>query len=343
MTKMTIKRKTIIKEIQEKRYFYSYFLFGKNGYQIKETLDALKKAVLALGFESFDLENFDAGENNFDIQTLKRAVLTPPMASSKRLIILDKIEKIQEFGRKILLSLLESPVETSILVMVMSQSPPRPKKKKSSFFDKLMRLARSERFDNLKPSSIKKWLKDYFEKRGYLIDEDAIETILEFIGNNQTSLAEEVEKIITYTGEKRHLEREDVLNILSSNMVKTVFDLTDAIGRKELKNALSILNYLLQWGEPPMKILAMLRRFLLELKGTMYYKRKNFLYPEIAKKMRIRDYVVNKYKYFLSNFTYDGLKARLNLLCDAELRMKTGKNDVIVLTDIVYNLIKWRE
>jgi len=332
---MRTERETIIQEIRERKLFNFYFLSGENEYKIKEVLQELKKEVLNPGFDSFDLDKFDVAEKGFDIDDLKRAFLTPPMASLKRLIVLDSIDKLMGTDKKKLLSLLESPIETSILVMIASPS----KKTKEAFFDKIKSLSRSENFRKLKKYSLEKWIIDYVEERGCSIEKDGVLAVMEFSGDDQISLSSEIEKMITYVGEKKTLKREDILNVLTSNKVNTVFDLKDAIGRRELKSALSILNYLLEWGEIPEMIFAVLRSFFLRLKGMLYYKRKGLLNTDIAKKMGVMGFIISREINYLSNFSQNELKDRLNLLYDVEVRMKTGGDVNLVLTDLVYNLI----
>ncbi|TES92586.1 MAG: DNA polymerase III subunit delta [Candidatus Cloacimonadota bacterium] len=332
---MKMKSETIFREIKEGKLFDFYFLSGENEYKIQEVLQTLTKAVLNTGFESFDLEKFDAGEKSFALDSLSRAVLTPPMASLKRLIFLAQVEKLTASDRAKLLTLIESRVNTGILVMIASPSA----KVKGEFYNKIKSKSRSENFKKLKTDSLEKWIIDYVGKRGCSIEKEAALAIIEFSGDNQISLSGEIEKMITFVGEKKALKKVDVLNILTSNKVKNVFDLKEAIGKRELKNALSILNYLLEWGEVPEIILAVLRNFFLRLRGVLYYKRKGLLYNDIVKKMRVMSFIISKEMNYLRNFSQDELKVRLNLLYDAEVRMKTGWDVNLVLTDLVYNLI----
>ncbi|GAH70061.1 unnamed protein product, partial [marine sediment metagenome] len=75
------------------------------------------------------------------------------------------------------------------------------------------------------------------------------------------------------------------------------------------------------------------------LKGMLYYKRKGLLNTDIAKKMGVMGFIISREINYLSNFSQNELKDRLNLLYDVEVRMKTGGDVNLVLTDLVYNLI----
>lgn len=332
---MSMKRETILQEIKKKKFYSSYFLSGENEYMVNEIVLSLKNEVLNTGFESFDFEKYDAGENAFDMGTLKRSLCTAPMASLKRLIILEKVDKLVEMDRKQLLTFLTSPIDSTILVMIAISL----KKQKSAFLDKLRKLSRSQGFGNLWRDSLKKWIVDYVRKRESSIEEDAILVLMEYAGNNQLSLSGELDKMITLVGKKKVIKRSDSLSVLTSNMVHTVFDLTDAVGRREREKALAILVYLLGWGEAPEKILAMLRILFIRLKGILFYKRKGLLNKDIARKLGALYFVINREAQYSKYFSIDELKDRLHFLYRAEVRVKTGEEAHLVLTDLVYNLI----
>jgi DNA polymerase-3 subunit delta len=332
---MSGKRASILQEIKNGRYHNSYFLSGSNEYASGEIVQQLKAAVLSSGFEPFDLEQFDAAGSSFDMGELKRAYHTPPMASSRRLTVLTNVDKLSEANRKSLLSMLETPAETGMLIMISNPES----KTKSGFYQKLRLLARSEELRNPKKYPLIKWIKEYAKQSGCKLDEDAVQTIVEYLGEDQLSLSGEIEKMVTYVGRKKHITRKDALAILTSNMVNTVFDLTRAVGERKKQEALSILTYLLDWGEVPEMILGVLRSFFIRLRGFLFYKQRGVLKNDIAKKMGVMFFIVNNELKYVVNFTEGELKQRLRLLYDAEVRIKSGEEAQLILTDLVYNLI----
>jgi DNA polymerase-3 subunit delta len=330
---MKTRKDSLCSEIRKGIVSRSYFFSGTNTYIIEEILQVMREEFLNTGFEPFDLEKFDAGERSFLFDGFKRALSTPPMASSKRMIILERVDKLVERERKELLSLLENSPESSVLVMIAS-----PDMKKTSFYKKLSSVSWSGDFKNLKKYTLEKWIREEVGKKGYTIDNNAILTIIEMLGNNQISVSNEIEKIMTYLGDSENISRDDVLKVLTSNMVSNVFDLTQAIGVRDCERSLGILNYLLEWGEIPERILAVLRRFFLRLKGIQYYTKKGLTTDTIAKKLGEMAFIVNKEIRYVKNFTPDDLKKRLKLLYEAEILMKTGGERDLVLTSLVYNL-----
>ena len=78
-----------------------------------------------------------------------------------------------------------------------------------------------------------------------------------------------IEKLVTYAGEKRQIEAEDVEAVIGRTREETVFDLTGAISGRNLTAALGTLKDLLDQGSPPLMIFSMIVReirFLLQAK-----------------------------------------------------------------------------
>jgi DNA polymerase III delta subunit len=61
------------------------------------------------------------------------------------------------------------------------------------------------------------------------ISEDAKETILSFMGGDMSAIEKEVEKVITYVGEKSTIEKSDILSICSNISSITVWQIAEAI------------------------------------------------------------------------------------------------------------------
>lgn len=69
-----------------------------------------------------------------------------------------------------------------------------------------------------------------------------------------------IEKLIAYAGEKRQIEADDVEAVVGRTKEETVFDLTGAISGRNLNAALRSLRELLDQGDPPLMIFAMITR-----------------------------------------------------------------------------------
>ena len=94
------------------------------------------------------------------------------------------------------------------------------------------------------------WLKDYFKKNGYSIEEDAAEMILEMVENNTESLKNECSRFFTLFPAGKCITAENVDAVLANTREESVFSLFGAMvdasqtPAKRLENSLTILQKL---------------------------------------------------------------------------------------------------
>ena len=69
-------------------------------------------------------------------------------------------------------------------------------------------------------------------------------------------LANEIDKLATYVGDRASIEIEDVRLLSASAQEARIFDLTDALAQRNRKQALNLLHDLLADGEPPLKLIS---------------------------------------------------------------------------------------
>lgn len=87
------------------------------------------------------------------------------------------------------------------------------------------------------------------------------ETLEEFrvlVAAEYRELANELEKLIVYVGERKAIGVEDVHAVCSATHTAVIWELTDAIGTRRLPEAIRILENLLDTGDSPIGILMML-------------------------------------------------------------------------------------
>ena len=79
-------------------------------------------------------------------------------------------------------------------------------------------------------------------------------------GNNMSLMFEELDKLIAFVGEKTQIDERDIQTLVTQTSFDSIFALTDAIGKKSTSQALSSLHSVLNSGEPPIKVNALIAR-----------------------------------------------------------------------------------
>lgn len=113
-----------------------------------------------------------------------------------------------------------------------------------------------ELFDNKKPD----WVRSYFRRGGFSIDEDAIDAILELVENNTDALRRECSRLMLFAGgenvAKPAIKVADVEKWLSHTRSESAFTLFSALASGNLSKSLEIMNTLLAAQEMPVSILS---------------------------------------------------------------------------------------
>jgi DNA polymerase-3 subunit delta len=97
---------------------------------------------------------------------------------------------------------------------------------------------------------------------GKKISPTAFKLLQERTGNDMHLIAEAIEKMVAFVGEKTRIDDRDVETLIPQSSFENIFALTDAIGKRALPQALQALRSVLNGGEPPIKVNALIVRQL---------------------------------------------------------------------------------
>jgi DNA polymerase-3 subunit delta len=88
----------------------------------------------------------------------------------------------------------------------------------------------------------------------------AHQLIIRRAGTDSAMLAMELEKLCLYVGERPTITEDDVRSALRDMAESWIFDFTGALTGRQIARALPLLHGLLEQGEPPLRLLAMIAR-----------------------------------------------------------------------------------
>jgi DNA polymerase-3 subunit delta len=141
------------------------------------------------------------------------------------------------------------------------------------------------------------------------------------------ALAGEVEKLSTYVGRGGKIGPEEVRVLTPASHHSRVFDLTDALARRDHGRALALLHELLESGESPFGIVALTAaqtRSLIQIKVLSERGPKRRV-AEIAQIAGIAPYVVEKSLPLARQFSLLELQATHRRLRDIDASLKRSK------------------
>ncbi|MFQ5823151.1 MAG: DNA polymerase III subunit delta [bacterium] len=320
--------------IKKKAFSPVYFLFGKEDYFIEDALNRLIDALCDLATRDFNLDIFYG--NEVDGGKILDAATSYPMLSNNRVVVVKDVHKLSTTSLELIIRYLKKPASSTTLILVSIKSVSQNKQ--------LSKIKSKSCWVECKPlydRQIPTWLRSHLKDKGLEISEEAIFLLQVRVGNNLRAIVNELDKIILNLNGKKRIDGTDVQNVVGLSRIYSVFDLTNAIGYKDLNKSLTILNQLLKCGEKPTGILAMITRHFVNLskiKGAIDQKKSQ---DEITALTGIPPYFIGKNKEMAEKFSGSQFNRIFEYLLKTDLILKTSRqNPKIALETLLICIIK---
>lgn len=303
-----------------------YFFYGEEDFLIDEAVDSLIAEVLPQESRSFNLDVLYG--NEVDARDVVAHANSFPMTVDRRVVILREYERLED--REILQSYVQNPSPTTVLVLVSKKTDAAIRGKTATV-----------EFRRLYDSELPAWITERGSLYGKRISRDASELLIMYVGASLRALGSEIEKIAIYVGEKKTIDGEDVAAVVGISKSYNVFELTKAVGDRDLKRSIEILERMMEFGEyPPMMVAALTKHFMTLLKLAEGRRRK-MSESEIAASIRSSPKRVGEYLTQLRQYSPADLEKSFSSLARADEKLKfTGEDPRSVMTVLLHELIR---
>jgi len=311
-----------------------YLFSGEENYLKEDALRRIKETLIKPEFLQF---NYDllSGKEISGTELLNK-LLTLPIGQGKRLIVIRDAQKLNPSVKDKIIEYLKSPSPTTCLILWAPKVDLRKR-----FYTTIEKAGKSVVFYPLKNRELSLWIKDYLSRRKRQISAQALDLLMERVGNNLGEMAGELEKLLIHIEKRREINLKDVESLVGAVKTYTIFALTDAIGKKREKEALGILSRMMDEGTSATEILYMVVRqfrFLLRTKNLLEKK-----LPEnrIIQTLALRPFVVKNLVSQARNFSLEKLIESFENLLQAEIEIKSSiKTPRMILELLILNLCR---
>jgi DNA polymerase-3 subunit delta len=167
-----------------------------------------------------------------------------------------------------------------------------------------------------------KWLVKRAKKHGKSISPATANALIRTCGTNMANLANESDKLFAYSGAEA--TPADIAEICTPTLEARIFDLTKAVGAGNIKTALNNYQTMLTLKESPFMILTMIIRQLRIILLCKCHSEKNTPRADIAKELKIQDFVISEALSHSRRFTTGQLISALKSCQSTDVKMKTG-------------------
>jgi DNA polymerase-3 subunit delta len=239
-----------------------YFLYGPEDFLKKEFVAELIKLRLFEGNRAFNLDIFYGDE--FDRDAFLDRLGSFPLFTNRRLVILKNFEGLSASNQDFVLDHIEE-IPASLILVVETTSPKPDTARLKKLQQIADRLGLSFSFQHLSDDETLERVRSRLEREGYHIAPEALELLVNSVGTHLTDLANEVEKIVLSTDQGSLIGREQVAAVVGKYRTESLFALLDRMGEEGAAGLVSTMHRLIDGGEEPVFVLAMLMRRVIQL------------------------------------------------------------------------------
>ena len=246
-----------------------YLFHGEEAFLREYYLGQLKQALLPAGLEEFNLHA--AQGKDCSVDWIEQAADCLPMMSGRTLVIVTDFDLygLGEKPRERLVKVLEELPDYCCMVFVYDLLP-----YKADGRSKLAGLLKREgavvNFQRQSQGDLTDWICRQFKKAGKGVDTEDARYLIFLCGDLMNTLSAEIAKIAAYSPHTR-VTREDMDAVAIPQIDAVVFQMTDAMARKDFDKAASVLADLLHSQQPPIMILAAMGKYFRQLYTARLY------------------------------------------------------------------------
>ena len=246
-----------------------YLFHGEEAFLRNYYLDRLKRAILPEGLEDFNLHA--ARGKDCSVDWIEQAVDCLPMMSGRTLVTVTDFDLFAqgEGARERLLGILSALPDYCCLVFVYDLLP-----YKADGRSKLAALLKREgavvNFQRQEQGDLTDWICRQFKKAGKSVDTEDARYLIFLAGDLMHDLASEIGKLTAYASHPR-VTRADMDAVVIPKLDAVVFQMTDAMARKDFDRAASVLADLLHSQQAPVMILSAMGKYFRQLYTARLY------------------------------------------------------------------------
>lgn len=237
-------------------------LTGSEQFLKQEALAKLKSSFLDEESKDFNFNIFYAASTQ--AKKVLECARTAPFLGKKRFVLVRGPEDFSISDQDLILSYAKSPHRQTLLVLEARQD-----KSGKGFFDRIAGFSRVISCRPLKENRLFFWIEAQAKSRAKRITKEAVRVLVENLGSNLSLIANALDVLVLYIGEKEAIEAADVARLVGPDLSSSAFELFDCIRRHDKETAFQILDSLLKEGVNSSQILGAFAHKLISEKGRL--------------------------------------------------------------------------
>ncbi len=299
----------LFKSVQKMELEPVVVLLGTDGFVREKLRNTLIDRALGPAIREMNLAKFQGGDE--ELNRAMEACRDYPCFAEKRVVWIGNAEKIKKKDSQEILKYLEEVQPTTLLILEGEKLDGR--------LDWVKALKKNGKWVEIPEATREEcaaWVRKCLQGSGKKFAPEVPDRMVELLGNSIGGLKLAVDQLILYVGRRETITCEDVEELFIKVSEEDIFGVVDSLIEEKTAKREKSFQALLETGEAPLKILALLFRhlsILLSLQDKKSHEGRGFPLPPFLKK---------KYEAQLRRFSRPLSISLLKPLARADREMK---------------------
>ena len=316
---MTVRtRKELLQSLKQGKIEPVYFLLGPESY----LRDQAARAIADEALRETLLREFN--DSTFSLKTgdARAAIAAAeqlPMMSPRRVVHIRDFSKLNEATEEILLTYINRPVETTVVIFNTDDVDKRKK-----FTKKLMSGAAFE-FAPLNNAELSAWARSHLAELKADAAPNVLSRIVELVGSNVRTLANELNKLAAAALPSANITLDLVEELVGRSRELMNWELTDHMLSRNRSRAVKTLQHLLDDGAPPVMLIGLIASTYRRMALAHALLSKGAPPKEIFRQVPMPPFKQSSYLQMLNHVDGRKLAQQMVRIAEADLGIKTSK------------------
>jgi DNA polymerase-3 subunit delta len=326
----------IITDWKKKNFKPLYWLEGEEAFFIDEIMNYAEHKILSEAEKEFNQTVFYGKDAEW--ASVVNACRRYPMFAEKQVVLLKEAQQMRDIEK--LEAYVENPLASTIFVVSYKEKKLDARTKFAKTVKAKGELFTSKKlYDNQLPD----WANQMVQQHGLTINQKALFVLVDHIGNDLSRIQNEIEKLAVNLGARKNITEDDIENYIGVSKEFNVFEMQDAIVKKDFAKAIRIIQYFKAnpKAAPIQMLLPALYNFF--SKVFMIFGAGTGDEKAIASSLGINPYFMKDYMQAAKNYNYQGTEKILLLLHEYNLRSigvhDAGTEDADLMKEMVVKMM----
>lgn len=306
----------IIKDIKARKLKPIYLLHGEEGYYIDLISDFLEEHVLSEAEKGFN-QTILYGKDT-EMMTVLNASKRYPMMSDYQLVMVKEAQDLKfDKAEDQFQAYCENPLRSTVLVLCHKYKKFDKRKKAYKLIEKAGLIFESGTiYDNKVPA----WIEDFVKAKGHHINPKASALLAEYLGNDLSKVANELEKLMLNVPQAQEINTKEVQDNIGISKEYNVFELQNALTRRDVYKANQIVNYFEAnpKANPIVLVMGNLAGYFTKILKYHYVTDKS----QAARELGVNPYFLKDYELAARNYNLGKTFEVISLLREYDLKSK---------------------